>query len=272
MVNSGSNPLFDTGVMYMLAILASVSLWKSSEKAVASCPRNTDLFFGVQPVNGLTTELVAHCSVPQSDPGWLPDPSTNGQNSLEQVLANLNYVTKFSQKNLSLQQISQLLWAGYGCTPHVPLGGRKGLTVPSAVANYYLTGTIYVLSENGVLRYRNRNPVTDFTSRDHRIESVSPSDSRAGLQAAVGGLPQAPCYVVISLKGAATTTDEPTKSWVALETGFVGASMLVQATAMALGCHFKTGLTADEQSGIKKATGIPSAEIPVVVISAGGLA
>jgi hypothetical protein len=267
-INCESALAFDTGIAYMLATLSSVSLWKSSESAVASCPKRTSLYFGVQEVRGLTSELVAHSSAPQGHPEWLPDPSTDGQNKLEEVLSDLKYVTKFSAENLTLQQISQLLWAGYGCTPHVVSGDKKGLTVPSAMAEYYLTGTIYLANENGVYRYHNRNPSTDLTTRDHRIEPISSSDVRNNLRAAVSGLPQAPCYIVICLAG---TGNEQEQNWALLEAGFVAGNMLVQASAIGLGCHFGTALTSDEQAAIRKVTGIPSSDTPQVIISIGGV-
>ncbi|MCJ7654660.1 MAG: nitroreductase family protein [Dehalococcoidia bacterium] len=270
-INYESDLAFDTGVAYMLATLSSVSLWKSSESAVASCPKRTSLYFGVQEVRGLTSELVAHSSAPQGDPEWLPDPSTDGQNKLEEVLANLKYVSKFSAENLTLQQISQLLWAGYGCTPHVTSNGRMGLTVPSAQAKYYLTGTIYLANENGVYRYHNRNPSTDLTTRDHRIEPISSDDVRDGLRAAVSGLPQAPCYMVVCL-GTTGTGIAQEQNWALLETGFVAGNILVQASALGLGCHFETTLTSDEQAAIRKVTGMPSSDTPQVVISIGGMA
>jgi hypothetical protein len=270
-INCKSDLPFDTGVTYMLANLSSVSLWKSSESAVASCPKQTSLYFGVQEVRGLTSELVAHSSAPQGDPGWLPDPSTNGKDKLDEVLANLKYVTKFSAENLTLQQISQLLWAGYGCTPHVVSGSKKGLTVPSAMAEYYLTGTIYLANEKGVYRYHNRNPSTDLTTRDHRIEPISSSDVRDDLRAAVSGLPQAPCYIVVCL-GKTVTGIVQEQNWALLETGFVAGNVLVQASAIGLGCHFETTLTPDEQAAIQKVTGIPSSDIPQVIISIGGVA
>jgi hypothetical protein len=271
-INCESDLAFDTGVSYMLATLASVSLWESSESAVANCPKQTSLYFGVQEVRGLTPEVVAHCSLPQGDPGWLPDPSTTGQNKLEEVLANLNYVSEFSSENLTLQQISQLLWAGYGCTPHVAtMGDRKGLTVPSAMAEYYLTGTIYLVNENGVYRYQNRNPSTDLTTRDHRIELVNASDIRDNLQAAVSGLPQAPCYIIICVDDNRITSSQ-VENWALLETGFVAANILVQASAIDLGCYFETTLTPDEQASIQEVSGIPSSHIPRVVVSIGGVA
>lgn len=271
-INCESAIPFDTGVSYMLAILASVSLWESSESAVASCPKQTSLYFGVQEVRGLTSELVVHSSLPQGDPGWLPDPSTNGQNELEEVLANLNYVSEFSSENLTRQQISQLLWAGYGCTPHVAtIGDKKGLTVPSAMAEYYLTGTIYLVNEEGVYRYHNRNPSMDLTTRDHRIELITAGDVRDDLQAAVSGLTQAPGYIIICVDDSRMTSAQ-VENWALLETGFVAANILLQASAIDLGCHFETTLTSDEQVGIQGVTGIPSSHTPQVVISIGGLA
>jgi hypothetical protein len=270
-INGDSNLIFDTGVAYQLAILSSVSLGKSSESAVANCPVTTSLQFGVQEVRQLTSKLVAHSSVPQGDPGWLPDPSTNGQNKLEEVLDNLKYISTFSLENLTLQQISQLLWAGYGCTPHVVSGGRQGLTVPSAMAKYYLTGTIYLLNEKGVYRYQNRNPRTDARTIDHRIEPVNANDVRDKLRTTVSSLPQAPCYIVICLPKIGGFIAQE-RDFALLETGFVAGNVLVQASAIGLGCHFETNLSSDEQAGIKVLTGIPFSDTPQVIISIGGVA
>jgi len=269
---------FDAGVSSMPAILASVSLCKSTESPMANCPKGIGypkarLIFGVPAVTGLTSELVVHSSVPQGQPGWLPDPATTGGNKLEEVLANLNYVNSFTQTNLTPQQISQLLWAGYGCTAHTTTNSRAGLTIPSAYANYYLTRSIYLVNENGVYRYHNRNPVTNTSTRDHRIEQLSiaiarggqlPSDVRGSLRSAVSNLPVAPCYVILCL-------DSPYvgQHYAQLETGFVASNMLIQATAIDLGCHFKSVLTSGEQRSIQAATNIPASHIPQAIVSIG---
>jgi hypothetical protein len=261
---------FDTGVSFMPALLASVSLCNSIVSPVASCPKGIGypkarLIFGVQSGRPLTTNLAVHCSVPQGQPGWLPDPCMVGDNSIEEVLDNLNYVDSFAQTNLSLQQTSQILWAGYGCTDHTP-SGKAGLTVPSAWAIYYLTRSIYLANENGIYRYQNRNPATDLTTRDHRIEQINFTDVRGGLHSAVSGLPQAPCYVIICL-------DSPHvgEEYALLETGFVAGNMLIQATAIGLACHFKTELTPAEQENIQFTTNIPSSHVPQVIVSIGPL-
>ena len=255
---------FDAGLTYMPAILASISLWGSSESSVSSCPMRSKLYFGVQDVRGFTSEVVAHCSLPETDEGWLPDPKTTGDDALETVLANLKYTGDFDQTNLTRQQISQLLWAGYGCTPHNTTNGRAGLTVPSAMAMYFLTGRIYLVNEDGVFRYHNRNPDKDMTTRDHRLERINSDDVRGSLQTAVSGLSQAPCYVILCLESGAATQE-----FAQLEAGFVAGNMLMQATAIDLGCHFKTKLTPAEQEAIQKTTGVPSMHIPQVVVSLG---
>jgi hypothetical protein len=263
-----SNLDFDTGVSFMPALLASVSLWNSTESPVASCPKGlgypkTRLIFGVQSVRGLTTRLAVHCSVPRGQPGWLPDPCTAGENSLEEVLADLNYTGDFARTDLTLQQVSQILWAGYGCTDHTA-SGKAGLTVPSAWARYYLTRSIYLANENGVHRYHNRNPATNLATRDHRIEQITADDIRDTLQSAVGNLPQAPCYAILCLDSSYVGQE-----FAHLETGFVAANMLIQATAIDLGCHFRTELTPPQQTAVQGAANIPASHIPQVIVSIG---
>jgi hypothetical protein len=269
---------FDTGVSFMPALLASVSLCNSTESAVASCPKGIGypkarLIFGIQSVRGLTTKLAVQSSVPEGEPGWLPDPCTAGDNSIEEVLANVKYVRNFAQTNLTPRQISQILWAGYGCNDHTA-SGKAGLTVPSAWANYYLTRSIYLANENGVFRYHNRNPDTNMASRDHRIEQIDsssagrggtrPADSRGRLQSAISGLPVAPCYVILCLDSSYVGEE-----YARLEVGFIAGNMLIQATAIDLGCYFNAGLTSAEQAGIQAATNIPSSHIPHAIVSIG---
>jgi hypothetical protein len=278
---------FDTGVSFMPALLASVSLCNSTESPVASCPKGLGypkarLIFGVQSVEALTTNLYVHSSIPEGQPSWLPDPCTAGNNSLEEVLANLKYVSNFAQTNLTPQQTSQILWAGYGCTPHTPTG-KVGLTVPSAWANYYLTRSIYLMNENGTFRYNNRNPATNLSTRDHRLEDLSstggrgreqsgaeddqqPVDIRQSLRSAITGLPQAPAYVILCLDSSYVGQEYP-----ALEVGFVAGNMLIQASAIDLGCHFKSNLTSDEKSVIQNLTRIPSSHVPQAIVSIGSV-
>jgi len=274
---------FDAGVMYMPAILASVSLCNSTESPMACCPKGlgfprTRLFFGVQPGKGLVSSPAVHSSVSEGQPGWLPDPCSTGDNNLEEVLAGLRYTDNFVQTNLTPQQLAQILWAGYGCTAHTTSNGRAGLTVPSAYANYYLTRSIYIVKEDGVYRYLNRNPPTNTGTKDHKVEMVvatpdgrgrlpadsSPAQARSRLKAAVAGLPQAPCYVILCLDSA-----NAGQEFAQLETGFIAGNMLIQASALDLGCHFAPRLSASERKSIQTAANIPATHVPQAVVSIG---
>jgi hypothetical protein len=274
---------FDAGVMYMPAMLASVSLCNSAEPAMACCPKGlglprTTLFFGVQAGRGLVSASAVRSSVPEGQGGWLPDPCSTGAGSLEEVLAHLKYTDSFAQINLTLQQVSQILWAGYGCTAHTTSNSKAGLTVPSAMANYYLTRGIYIVKEDGVYRYLNRNPATNTATKDHKIDPVvaaadgrgrvpadsSPAGARDRLRSAVSGLPQAPCYVVLCLDSA-----NAGQEFAQLETGFIAGNMLIQASAIGLGCHFKPKLSASEQKSIQAATNIPASHVPQAIVSIG---
>jgi hypothetical protein len=96
------------------------------------------------------------------------------------------------------------------------------------------------------------------------MEPIKPDDVRSSLQSAVSGLSQAPCYIVLCLQSSYAGQE-----FAQLEAGFVASNMLMQASAIDLGCHFKTKLTSGEQEGIQNATGIPSEHTPLVVISIG---
>ena len=249
---------FDAGVSYVCALLASVSLWTGTNSQLAGCPQVGDLNFGVGDVPTLTDELVA-----RSSDGSLPDPSTDGADKLEDVLAGLRLDEELRPDlDLTPQQLSQLLWAAYGCTPHRTVTGRAGLTVPSWVARYFLTNRIYVVDAR-VARYCNRQG-SDMASRDHRLELVQDVDVRPAVRQALPGLPAAPCYVILCL------TQTGLDTWYQrLETGFAAGAMLLQAGALGLGCAFQAALAPSEQATLQTATQIPAADHPHAVVAVG---
>ena len=274
-VGVGSDLAEDAGMALHYAHLASIAFWSTTSNQPRGCPKesarttaqnNWNPAFTIQLVNchgrmstvsGITNQLVA-----VSSNGSLPNPSTDGTIILENGLANLSYGEQFSGTDLSLAEISQLAWASYGNTPHNSSNGRAALTAASAVANYYLTGRIYIIRPEGVERYHIRLPGGSTSSRDHRIERVTDGDRRPQLRTAVSRIPQsAPLYLVFC----ATTASR----YQLIESGYCAASALLQATSMNLQGYATADFDSSERTAIINALGIPSTDLPLLVFSAG---
>ncbi|MHC4945060.1 MAG: nitroreductase family protein [Planctomycetota bacterium] len=264
----------DAGASLHYACLAGLSFWTSKTDKPSCCPKDSgrsnannkwnpastihmvNCYGRMGVVDGMDDTLVAH-----SSDGSLPDPSTDGLVPLESALADLLYGDQFTATELGLDELSQIAWAAYGCTPHTAIG-RAALTVASAVANYYLTGRIYIVRSVGVERYHIRLPSGSSSTRDHRIERVTNGDRRSALRSAVSRLPQtAPNYFVFC---ASTTTN-----WQLIEGGYCGASALLQATSIDLHGHLTGGFSSAERSAIISALSIPANHYPMVVFSTG---
>jgi hypothetical protein len=266
----------EAGLAVQAGLLAGDAFWSRGSGIVTSCPMafaanyansNWDTIhkinmvdvFGRMAVTGLTDSCVAI-----SSDSTLPRPVTDGPDTFEVVLANSGQDTVFDPAMLPLSAISQLLWAGYGVTPHMPTG-KRGLTVPSAVANYYLTQHVYAVTDTAVMRYRNRLPSGSMSTSDHRLELVTSGDRRDTLRAACARLPAtAPVYVVVCYS-------DTTTAWAIIETGFVGWQYAMEAEALGLGGCLTAPLTPDERAGIRTALGLPGGEYPIIVFSTGGL-
>jgi hypothetical protein len=266
----------EAGLAVQAGLLAGDAFWSRGSGIVTSCPMafaanyansnwspthtiNMVDVFGRMAVTGLTDSCVAI-----SSDSTLPRPVTDGPDTFEVVVANEGQDTVFDPAMLPLSAISQLLWAGYGVTPHMAVG-KRGLTVASAVANYYLTQHIYVVTDTAVMRYCNRLPSGSMSTSDHRLQLVTSGDRRDTLRAACARLPAtAPVYVVVCYT-------DTTTAWAIIETGFVGWQYAMQAEALGLGGCLTAPLTPDERAAIRTTLGLPVSEYPIIVFSTGGL-
>lgn len=102
---------------------------------------------------------------PQPEVISLPALRLKGEMSLEETLLKRHSVRTFTPQPLTLEEISQLLWAAQGITRD--WGGR---TAPSAGALYPLE--LYVATPDGFYHY---------VPRGHRLEVRSREDLRAEL-------------------------------------------------------------------------------------------
>ena len=61
----------------------------------------------------------------------------------------------------------------------------KAVIKPPYFICHYLTENIYVVNQEGVFRFHNRNPGSDLTTRDHRLELIRAGDVRDGLRSGI---------------------------------------------------------------------------------------
>jgi hypothetical protein len=267
----------EAGYAVQAGLLAGIAGWDSSGGSVVGCPMQYAANYAnsnwspVHPImmvnvfgQAAATGLNAHCQAVSSDTS-LPLPHTTSADTFEVLVANLHQDLVFDPVNLPVNAVSQLLWAGVGVTPHTAAGGRRGTTIPSAVANYYLTRKVYLVRDTAVQRYNNRLPPgTGLTTSDHRLELVTSGDRRGQLRAACPRIPAtAPVYIVACVA-------DTSLNWSVMEAGFAGFQYLMQALSLGLHGCLTAPIAPSERSAIISALGLPGADLPVIVFSCGG--
>jgi SagB-type dehydrogenase family enzyme len=186
----------------------------------------------------------------------LPSPQKKGEMSLEETLQKRRSKRVFESGELTLKQISQLLWACQGITDP-SFGGR---TAPSAGALYPLE--IYVVKKEGVFHY---------LSEKHVLERIKKGDVRKELSdAALGQKPpaKAPVSFVITAVYSRTAAKygERAERYVKLEAGHACQNLLLQAVALDLG-GVPIGAFRDEQ--VQKVLSLPPQHEPLYIVPIG---
>ena len=153
----------------------------------------------------------------------LPAPRMQSDVSLEEALLRRRSVREFTGEPLTLEQVSQLLWAAQGITAE--WGGR---TAPSAGALYPLE--VYVVTPDGLYQY---------LAEGHRAQVLSTSDLRDALaRAALGqsAVADAPAVFVIAAVYERTAVKYGARAerYAHLEAGHVAQNILLQAVALGL--------------------------------------
>jgi len=155
----------------------------------------------------------------------LPEPTLKGKMTLETAIQKRRSVRSFVDKDLTLSQISQILWAAQGITDKVN-GFRSA---PSAGALYPIT--VLIVKKDGFFEY-----VPD----NHSLKQLSVSDLRIGLSGAAldqESVKEAPVDIVIAADFRITESKYGSRSerYVALEAGHIAQNILLEATALGLG-------------------------------------
>lgn len=188
----------------------------------------------------------------------LPRPLIKGNISLEEAIFRRRSERNFKQKDLTLQQISQILWAAQGIT--LEKGSYNLRTAPSAGAVYPME--IYLLTKNGLFRY---------LPNGHKLEPLNEQDLRGDLAVSSLGqvsINQAPVNIVICAVYSRVTSKYGQRGirYAHIEVGHIAQNIHLQAVALGLS-SVPIGAFSDEK--VKKILSLPKNHEPLYVIPVG---
>lgn len=191
----------------------------------------------------------------------LPQPRLNGSMALEQALLLRRSVRTYSRDPLTVEDLTQLLWAAQGITH--PRGYR---TAPSA-------GALYPLELYAVVGHVVGLPTGFYCYRclEHALELKSPSDLRPELCAAA--LNQRPVqrapvtFLLTAVYGRMTATyGSRGVRYVDMEAGHAAQNICLQAVALDLKSVLIGAFHGDD---IKKIAELPAEEEPLYLAPVG---
>lgn len=191
----------------------------------------------------------------------LPAPRLEGRVSVERALDERRSQREFGAAALTLQELSQLLWAAQGLNR--PDGGR---TAPSAGALYPLE--VFVVAGNvagltaGVYRY---------LPAGHGLAAVAEGDRRRALATAALGqdwIRSAPAALVVAAVYERTGRKYGARApqYVHFEAGCAAENVALQAVALGLGTVVVGAL---DEAKVAAAIGLRAEERPLAILPVG---
>lgn len=189
----------------------------------------------------------------------LPAPQFNHALTVEQAIRQRRSVRTYAAAPVTLQQVSQLLWAAQGITE--PTKGLR--TAPSAMASYPLR--VYLIAGNvtglpaGAYRY---------IPQGHKLELVTPGDQRTN----VGSQPQmqkAPVLIAYAADNSANAKrvgEQMAQQWAAIEVGHSAQNVLLEEVALGM---IGVGMGGFDNAKMKTMLKLPGTEVMYYVVSAG---
>jgi len=188
-------------------------------------------------------------------PSPLPDPRTTGPHSLEDTILRRRSVREFRSQPLSLDDISQLLWAAQGVT-----GDQGYRAAPSAGAFYPLE--LYVITADGVYHHE---------VETHALEPVAEGDLRAGVRAVSfdqACITSAPVVFLFTAVYERTCREYGSRGrmYVHMDVGHAAQNLLLQAEALGLA---GVPVAAFDPSELSRVLSLPEEEDPIYLVPVG---
>ncbi len=191
----------------------------------------------------------------------LPEPKLDGSMTVEEALLRRRSVREYQSGELSLAEISQLMWAAQGVTD------SRGLrTSPSAGALYPLEISLIVGDISGLA-----NGVYRYQPKENALWFISESDQRASLARAAWRqdyIKDAAALLVISGVYQRTTKKYGQRGirYVHMEAGHAAQNVFLQATALGLATVV---IGAFDDESVKKILNFSDQEQPLYLMPVG---
>lgn len=188
----------------------------------------------------------------------LPDPITKGKVSLEEAILQRRSRRNFRDKDLNLEQISQLVWAAQGIT--TKSWGMGFRSAPSAGALYPME--IYLVKKDGLFHY---------LPQTHKLEVLGERDLRNALAGAALGqdpISRAPLDIVICAVFERVTGKYGQRGirYTHIEAGHVAQNIHLEAVALGLG---SVPIGAFSDDSVRKVLNLPLDNEPLYIIPVG---
>jgi SagB-type dehydrogenase family enzyme len=200
----------------------------------------------------------------------LPEPRLTSDISVEEALLIRRSIREFKNEAITIQDVSQILWAAYGITEErsSPSFLRGGLsTAPSAGALYPLEIYFVAGKVTGL-----KAGIYKYISQDHSLELVSEGDVRKDLAAAALNqefLETAPASLMYSSEYSRMTQkygNRGRERYVCMDLGHSAQNVYLQACALGLGTC-AVGAFTDEMVSIVMQ--LPEDEEPLYIMPIG---
>jgi len=187
----------------------------------------------------------------------LPKPRLTGSMSVEEAIAKRRSIRRYQPQELTLEQISQLLWSAQGIT------GRKSMlrAAPSAGGLHPLE--FYLCRHDGIWHYE---------VEAHQLKWVAAEDVRKALGEAAWKqtfIGTAPCVFAVSAqfrRSTGTYGERGRHRYVPMDLGHAAENLLLQAVALGLGAVV---IAAFDDTKIAELLHLPANEEPLYLIPVG---
>lgn len=196
----------------------------------------------------------------------LPTPDKTGNMSVEQAIQDRRSVREYSNRSLSLKDVSQLLWAAQGITDTE----NNLRAAPSAGRVYPLE--VYVVAGNGSITGLNQG-VYHYNPQNNTLEKILTTDKRIDLAKAADNQPwvsHAPVDIVITGDYQRTFNkygnNNESIRFVQQESGTAGENIYLEVTSRGL---ITVSIGSFTDSSVKTVLDLPADEYPMFIFPVG---